>query len=50
MNTTYLTRVRKLFASGDKRVDRHNQRQWLRSVKYLGSKWLLHPANMKGKV
>lgn len=30
-----------LFNSGDLRLDRHNRRQWVRSVTYLGDRWLL---------
>ena len=43
MNVTALRRVRKLFNSPDApaRVNRHNQRQWVRSIRYLGDKWLL---------
>jgi len=38
-----LTHVRQLFNTQgvDKRINRHNQRQWVRSVRYLGDKWLL---------
>lgn len=45
MNTSMLTRVRKHFASGITNIDRHNQRQWVKSVRFLGTKWLLHPEN-----
>lgn len=43
MNTKMLTHVRQLFNTQgvDKRINRHNQRQWVRSVRYLGDKWLL---------
>lgn len=41
MNTTYLIRVRRHFACGDRRIDRHNQRAWVRSIRHLGDKWLL---------
>lgn len=40
MNITYLRRVRKNFNCGDRRIDRHNQRAWVRSVRYLGDKWV----------
>ena len=49
MNITYLTRVRKHFASGIAHIDRHNQRAWVKSVRFLGTKWLLHPANNIGR-
>lgn len=41
MNTQVLRRVRELFNSGIPRIDRHNRRQWVRSVRHLGDKWLL---------
>ena len=43
MKTNVLTHVRQLFNTDgvDKRINRHNQRQWVRSVRYLGDKWLL---------
>ncbi len=43
MNTTALRQVRLLFNSQDvpAHTNRHNQRQWVRSVRYLGDKWLL---------
>ncbi len=41
MNTIYLRRVRRNFNCGDRKIDRHNQRSWVRSVRYLGDKWLL---------
>jgi hypothetical protein len=45
MNIEMLTRVRQHFASGIRSTDRHNQRQWVKSVRFLGTKWLLHPEN-----
>jgi len=49
MNTTMLKRVRKLY-----NVDyisywenRENQRKWVKSVRFLGDKWLL--AKSRGK-
>lgn len=30
-----------LYNCGDARIDRHNRRAWVRSIKYLGDKWLL---------
>ena len=41
MNTRMLRRARVLWASGDRRVDRHNTRQWIRSIRLLGDRWLL---------
>lgn len=43
MNTKALKHVRQLFNSADvpSRVNRHNQRAWVRSVRYLGGNWLL---------
>lgn len=43
MNTTYLRRVRKLFVhpGAPRHVQRHNMREWVKSVRYLGDKWLL---------
>jgi hypothetical protein len=41
MNTALLRRARILWASGDRRTDRHNQRAWVRSIRSLGDKWLL---------
>jgi len=43
MNTKMLKHVRTLFNTEgvDRRINRHNQRQWVRSVRYLGDKWLL---------
>ena len=41
MNTRMLRRARALWASGDRRTDRHNQRAWVRSIRNLGSQWLL---------
>ena len=41
MNTRMLRRARTLWASGDRRLDRYNQRAWIRSIRRLGSRWLL---------
>jgi hypothetical protein len=41
MNTKMLRRARALWASGDRRLDRHNQRAWIRSIRRLGRIWLL---------
>lgn len=36
MNTTLLIKVRTLYPHS-----RHNQRQWIKSLRHLGSKWLV---------
>jgi hypothetical protein len=36
MNTIYLTKVRTLYPNS-----RHNQRQWIKSIRHLGSRWLV---------
>ena len=41
MNTRMLRRARALWSSGDRRLDRHNQRAWARAIRRLGSRWLL---------
>lgn len=41
MKTGLLIRARHLFHCGDSRIDRHNIRRWVRSVRFLGDKWLL---------
>lgn len=41
MNVHVLRRVRQLFNCGEPRIDRHNQLQWVRSVRHLGDRWLL---------
>ena len=43
MNTKMLRHVRTLFNTDgvERRINRHNQRQWVRSIRYLGDKWLL---------
>ena len=43
MNTKMLKHVRTLFNTEgvDVRINRHNQRQWVRSIRFLGDKWLL---------
>lgn len=45
MKTEALIKVRTLFSCGIKEIDRHNRRAWVKSVRFLGEKWLLHPAN-----
>ena len=43
MNIKYLTKVRRIFASYDASPEtiRYYQRQWVRSVRALGNKWLV---------
>ena len=43
MNVTVLRHVRQLFnvEHVPTRTNRHNQRQWVRSLRQLGDKWLL---------
>ena len=43
MKTTALRHVRKIFNVDyvPTSVNRHNQRAWVKSVRYLGDKWLL---------
>jgi hypothetical protein len=43
MNTTVLKHVRSLFNVDyvPAHTNRHNQRQWVRSVRRLGNRWLL---------
>ena len=43
MNARMLKHVRELFNTSyvSNQTNRHNQRQWVRSVKFLGDKWLL---------
>ena len=41
MKTNMLIRARQHFHCGDRNIDRHNQRAWVRSIRFLGSKWLL---------
>jgi hypothetical protein len=36
MNTTLLTKVRTLYPHS-----RHNQKQWVKSIRHLGPKWLV---------
>jgi hypothetical protein len=43
MDTTYLTKVRRIFATYDAPPEtiRSYQRQWVRSIRTLGNKWLV---------
>ena len=41
MNTKMLTMSRRLWATGNQRLDRRNQRAWVQAIRRLGDKWLL---------
>jgi hypothetical protein len=43
MNTAFLTRVRSLYCVEGVPVStqRHNMREWIKSIRFLGDKWLL---------
>lgn len=43
MKINLLQRVRKTYNNPEapRHVNRHNQRAWVRSVRFLGDKWLL---------
>jgi hypothetical protein len=41
MKTNMLVRVRAHFNCAERHINRHNMRQWVRSVRFLGDKWLL---------
>jgi hypothetical protein len=41
MKTNMLIRARQHFNCADAKTNRHNQRQWVRSIRFLGDKWLL---------
>jgi hypothetical protein len=43
MNTAFLTRVRGLYCVDGvpHHIQRHNIRQWVKSIRFLGDKWLL---------
>jgi hypothetical protein len=47
MNITRLSQARRLFVHdlADRSTARHNIRQWVRSVRILGSSWLALPEN-----
>lgn len=52
MNITMLTRVRRHYncPMAPRHINRSNQRKWVKSVRQLGTNWLLHPANNTKKV
>lgn len=41
MPTHMLRRARELWDTGRPHIDRHNQRAWIRSIRFLGDRWLL---------
>lgn len=41
MKTKMLTMARRLWNTGNPRLDRRNQRAWVQAVRRLGSRWLL---------
>jgi hypothetical protein len=41
MKTNMLVRARAHFSCADRLTNRHNQRAWVRSIRFLGDKWLL---------
>lgn len=41
MKTKMLKKARALWNTGDRRLDRYNQRAWIRAIRRLGDKWLL---------
>lgn len=45
MNTKLLIKVRTLYPQS-----RHNQRQWIKSVRHLGSRWLLAQPQAREKL
>lgn len=45
MNTTLLTKVRSLYPQS-----RHLQRQWIKSIRHLGARWLVAQPQAKDKL
>jgi hypothetical protein len=45
MNTTLLTRVRTLYPQS-----RHLQRQWIKSIRHLGDRWLFAQPQAREKL
>lgn len=41
MKTNMLIRARQHFNCADVKTNRHNQKAWVRSIRFLGDKWLL---------
>jgi hypothetical protein len=45
MNTTYLIKVRALYPQS-----RHLQRQWVKSIRHLGARWLVGQPQPQAKL
>ena len=47
MKTEMLIKVRKLFNVDyvPRHINRHNQKQYIKSIRLLGDKWLIHQNN-----
>lgn len=41
MKTKMLIKARQLWNTGNPRLDRRNQLEWVRAIRLLGDKWLL---------
>lgn len=52
MKTEMLIKVRQLFNSEyvSKHTNRHNQKQYIKSIRQLGDKWLIHQNNKITKI
>jgi len=52
MKTEMLIKVRQLFNSEyvPKHTNRHNQKQYIKSIRQLGDKWLIHKDNKITKI
>ena len=52
MNITLLTKVRKLFNIDyvPNSTNRHNQRQYIKALRILGDKWLIHKTNQVQRI
>ncbi len=52
MKTEMLIKVRQLFNVDyvPRHINRHNQKQYIKSIRLLGDKWLIHQANKIQKI
>ena len=52
MNITLLTKVRKLFNIDyvPRSTNRHNQKQYIKAMRILGDKWLIHQNNQVQRI
>ena len=52
MNISLLTKVRQLFNVDyvPRSTNRHNQLQYIKALRYLGDKWLIHHNNQVQKI